>query len=512
MEKISIKSDREYLREIMAKIKSGAYAVPIFQRDFVWKETQIIELFDSIAKGYPIGSIILWKQRDIQLTEYKDILTDKKKQVETTQPDYYILDGRQRLTAFYGCTSITSNDENFKLYYNLEDGEFMYANKKGKKRGQDELLAVSTIWDTFALIDALQQISQNIVEKDRAERYISKAKRMNEILQSYTVTEILMEDCSLDEARIVFSRVNSKGTDISKAYMLQAMSYKEPGKILLADEIDHILSSLGKYNFEGLSQDAVLNCFYQYAGINFYDISKTSMSSLEHVDFQLYIHDIKKDIRNAVAFLHDECYVLSSKLLPYAKQLVAIVAFFRAHRAPTPKEKEELKRWFFYTTYQQSFQNGSLPNTRRLFNNFDKFVKAQSNSPIEYEPVSLLDSFDFRFDINSAKTDFLLLTQICHYAKSIDISRLTYEGYVKIESYGPEAYVLILRHEDRLIIDDIINNRIVYEEDIDKYALSQEMLKLLHSNNKEEFRQERTKRLLEIEREFLESMNIEIEE
>ena len=32
---IFIKSEREYLREICAKIDSGEYAIPVFQRDYI---------------------------------------------------------------------------------------------------------------------------------------------------------------------------------------------------------------------------------------------------------------------------------------------------------------------------------------------------------------------------------------------------------------------------------------------------------------------------------------------
>ena len=56
MKKISIRPEREYLREIVSKMQDGQYAVPAFQRDLVWSTTQIIDLFDSITKGYPIGT------------------------------------------------------------------------------------------------------------------------------------------------------------------------------------------------------------------------------------------------------------------------------------------------------------------------------------------------------------------------------------------------------------------------------------------------------------------------
>lgn len=61
MAKMTIKANRDYITIMLDKILSGEYAIPEFQRDFVWSSKQIVELFDSIIKGYPIGTLILWK-------------------------------------------------------------------------------------------------------------------------------------------------------------------------------------------------------------------------------------------------------------------------------------------------------------------------------------------------------------------------------------------------------------------------------------------------------------------
>lgn len=146
---------------------------------------------------------------------------------------------------------------------------------------------LSDIYDTFSLLGKLRELE----DSENARLYIERAKRMNSILQSYTIGEIMMDNCTLDEASIVFSRINSKGTEISKVFMLQAISYKNEGGILLSDEIKNILSTLGKYSFDRLSSDDILNCFYQYVDKKFYD---TPMKELENVDFTPYLNDIKK--------------------------------------------------------------------------------------------------------------------------------------------------------------------------------------------------------------------------
>ena len=118
MARISIKPEREYLREIATKLEEGTYAIPAFQRDYVWKKNQILDLFDSISKGYPIGSIILWKPKDLDIPPVRDVLTEKIS--NEIKPEYYILDGRQRTTTFYGCvTDKKDKPEEFQLYYEI---------------------------------------------------------------------------------------------------------------------------------------------------------------------------------------------------------------------------------------------------------------------------------------------------------------------------------------------------------------------------------------------------------
>ena len=37
------------------------YFLPAIQREFVWQTKQIIQLFDSIMRGYPISSFLFWE-------------------------------------------------------------------------------------------------------------------------------------------------------------------------------------------------------------------------------------------------------------------------------------------------------------------------------------------------------------------------------------------------------------------------------------------------------------------
>ena len=52
------------LSNLVADVDSGIIALPDLQRPYVWKDTQIRDLVDSLYKGLPTGLIILWKIGD----------------------------------------------------------------------------------------------------------------------------------------------------------------------------------------------------------------------------------------------------------------------------------------------------------------------------------------------------------------------------------------------------------------------------------------------------------------
>ncbi len=49
---------------LMNDVQKGLIKIPQFQRDFVWTKEKSARLLDSILKGYPIGTFILWKTKE----------------------------------------------------------------------------------------------------------------------------------------------------------------------------------------------------------------------------------------------------------------------------------------------------------------------------------------------------------------------------------------------------------------------------------------------------------------
>ncbi len=95
------KPTAERIHQLAGRVLSGDIVLPEFQRPFVWKRHQILELLDSIYRNYPIGSMLVWEStQDLQS---KRSIADLE--IADRSPNYpvnYLLDGQQRLSTVCG--------------------------------------------------------------------------------------------------------------------------------------------------------------------------------------------------------------------------------------------------------------------------------------------------------------------------------------------------------------------------------------------------------------------------
>lgn len=484
-----------YLRELAAAVKKGKLGVPPFQRDFVWSRKQIIDLFDSISKGYPIGAFLLWT-RDENWEGTKDILTGEED--PDAKPTWYILDGCQRLTSFYGCTLNGNKPADFRLNYDLDTATFGYAKDK-----EHPVLPVSDIYDTFTLLDRLDAIRSHYPE-DKARIYISRAKELNSILQEYAVSRIVISQCSLDQATTVFSRLNSQGTVISKPYMVQAMSYKAFGQRTLVETLESMASSLVRYGYGNIPTEDLLNCFFRFYNKPFFDIS---LKEIEKIQPLKYEKEVRECVERAVRFLRDECLVESWDLLPYRNQFQSLIWWFKDHPVTSSIEKAELRKWFYYTTLNFTFQNGSIGYIRNTFSRFETFVEGKASTPIDYQKELPEISLDFGFTHNSSRSKLLMIALSNHYREFDNVSSQAagWQKYLRIgEQRKPTSYYPVMRDEDTSVLTQILLGEEPYDTGIlEKFALDRETVEAFRMGFDRRFEQLREQKLINIEKVFV---------
>ncbi len=389
--KSSLKIDTRVrsLKYFLGEFEKGAFQIPSFQRDFLWEIPAIIQLFDSIKNKYPIGSIQFWQpaeegevwlDKDVKIGPYKVI----KNSIDPKP--IFILDGLQRLSSLFGCLINPEKynkdrlelnqdifDEKFRIYYDLEDETFCYLRKNIKPKLYQVPLYVLINTTDFRKYSRIT--IEQIEDESKIDLYLSRADVLGNILNDYEIASVDILNASVEEAVEIFWRVNKEGLEISKDWIVNALTNNSNFK--LKDEMDLLIERLKVYNFNGIKRDILFNCIQSSFGKLSFDVDVVSLINKDRNGF---INTTKKtiiSIEKAIKFLFENNNVLSYKLLPSNWQLIFIVEFFNIIENPTNEQLDELKKWFWITVYSNYFTLiASNPSKRgKAFIQFKNYFK-----------------------------------------------------------------------------------------------------------------------------------------
>lgn len=96
--------------DLLSDVKNGRIGLPDLQRPFVWKDSKVRDLLDSMLKGYPIGYIMLWQSPE----GYENVSHIGTNAKTYTRPSDLVIDGQQRLTALLAAIyGIPVRDKNY---------------------------------------------------------------------------------------------------------------------------------------------------------------------------------------------------------------------------------------------------------------------------------------------------------------------------------------------------------------------------------------------------------------
>ena len=232
--------------KLVSDVIEGRVGLPDLQRPFVWKDSDVRDLLDSMLRGYPIGYCILWEAPDDQEDKKSSIgLNDKS----YATPKELVIDGQQRLTALvsslYGITvkDQTFSDRRITIAYDPIAREFHTwdaAIKNDARYIPDVSEAFRAKRDNESVEFREEYIARlNDANAKRGAEVLSIKERaevengINELLNLETthVIPILSISNKADEEQMsqIFIRVNSGGTKLTEDdFIMTLLSVYEP--------------------------------------------------------------------------------------------------------------------------------------------------------------------------------------------------------------------------------------------------------------------------------------------
>lgn len=482
-------------------IEKGLIQIPAFQRDFIWKNNDKLDLFDSLQRGFPIGSILFWKPEEEEFASGPKI---GPYSIPTEANEYfYVLDGFQRLSTLFGCltnpkkTNLEYDKDEWRkeylICYDLKIEEF-FIPRSDLEPFQVEIYNLIDTRFTFAFQRDL--INKGYDEK-QVNLYLDRYERLGTTLIDFQLPSIDIIGGGIEDAVEIFSRVNSKGAEMSPDWMVSALTYNQNQDFRLGTLIDNLLEELRLYNFHEIKREVILQCIISSFGEIYFD-QRNIDQLVRREDFIPTTRKTIESIQKGVKFLFEELLVIDSKLLPYNIQLVFVTAFFNEIDQPDARKLKQLKKWFWITTYASYFTIYSLSKRRKAYDVFQKFLTSGIDNPVYNDkpdvPFSVTD-FPNKIYFGSVRAKALVLFLLNHAydfkrvaseeIEGLNVSYLYYD--IKNESYFyPESVIPLINFRQPKFpkskdMSFLLDN---YQEGYRKFLLTRKMKNLHDANRK----------------------------
>lgn len=511
---------------ILDEISQGLLLIPRFQRPFVWKDEQRLRVVDSIEKGMPIGSLLVWRTTSNRLKTYKRLGPYALPEVAERELHTYVLDGHQRLSTLYGALKNeepTSEAEDearrWPIYFDLERQEFRLASRASHIA--ITWLPLSRLFDPVELYDFQKRLIKNGQEKlaRRAETIANKFKDYQ-----LPIIPIVTED--LAQATESFQRVNSQGTKMSEVHMVNALMWSK--NFDLNERLAEIADRLGESGWGQIESDVLLDTIKLSRDLDIYTATPREVIAVLREDPAL-LEQLPKYIECVIEFLAERCRVNGPAILPYKYQLAILADAARLKDGKFNKQLgDKLEEWFWLTTYTEYFSGMTSTQLR----NAARHVRALVNEDVPPRPPDLPKEVlpIRRFDFNSVRSRalvLLLLNQNPHSPVAGTnmaeiIGELGVDAIPKIfsqhdlgpnSSSGPENRWIVPPKQRRRLIRILADpNQKVEVSILKSHVISAKSRTALIKGDLAGFLSYRAKQLIALERDFVVSLGLEYKE
>ncbi len=406
--------DNYSLHDLLAKAKDKSLTIPQFQRQFIWRESQVKLLIDSISRAYPIGSLLLLdKKPDLPLAsrsieaeirnEHPQDDSTLVDSTPTTETESYILDGQQRTTSI---ARVFLNAHPTKLYYfDLErmfevydqgNTAWIRDQRRGKtapdRKDNNKLLRADIVLDQAKADIYISEYIEDSgdfpqFEENRKEgrKAIARIKGVFETMRNYKVPVVTLERSSgIESVCRVFETINSTGTRLTTFDLAVARFYPKPD---LRDLWNTALKEHSLLEYFGVDGERVLQVLYLVTSKRSEKSSEPTRKNLMELTSEEINQDWAKSSQ-ALAETYKWARALGArqKTLPTHNILVALAAVRILFQDPWPNP-DLMRRWYF----SKIMQPGAAQTTNyRLAQNFEAlYLYLKEGNHPEIEEVKL---------------------------------------------------------------------------------------------------------------------------
>jgi hypothetical protein len=343
---LKLEADTETVEDLVGLVRRGHVRVPSFQRGLRWSADDVLALFDSVYRGYPIGSFLLQKgAAPGERIKIGPLIIDAPE----THDALWVVDGQQRLTALTAGLSRlrpipATPDDPWVVYFDAETQAFKAPPKVGG--APSTWVPAAEMLDASVLSEWVFNWKHGADATLRTTLFQAGAR-----IRQYQVPVYIVETEDEQLLRDIFYRINKFGQSLDWNEVHDALFGRRgahPSTLSeLADELEHL--GMGRPEEEQL-----LPCVMAYKGL---DVTR-NLSEHYRKDSEVFTHAVRdalSAIRGVLSFFRRYAEIPHLRLLPRSIPLVVLTRFFGLYPDPKARTLDLLTRWTWRTLLSTAF-------------------------------------------------------------------------------------------------------------------------------------------------------------
>lgn len=335
------RADRITVEELLELAQDGRLRVPSFQRKLKWDSDDKWKLLDSMERGYPIGTLLLWKRP----AETPDIGSPLPRGPGAPSHGdvYLVVDGQQRITTLWEALALAPQEGRPTIVFDMASGTFVARPLRKSERGDVGFVETGAppALPVHRALDAvtLSEWVPPALPRETRVRYFEVGKRLRE----YLVPIYVIEGDDTEILRDVFDRTNSTGKSLTRDEVFDALvgsrlgSGNERGLGLVQEQLRE------QGGFGSIDRATILKALEAIRGEK---IGKLDPRALDPKKAEGDLLATARALGHAVTFLQS-IGVPHVIALPYQLPLIVLSRVFHLHPSPDEKSLVLLKRWFW---------------------------------------------------------------------------------------------------------------------------------------------------------------------
>lgn len=316
----NLRLETKTVEELVALVARGEVRMPSSLRGLRWTAEDVVALFDSIYRGYPVGSILLRAgPAEAARIQVGPLSIDAPESGSAL----WVVDGQQRLTALAAgllrpAPVPATPDDPWIVYFDASSQTFFSPPQEGR---------ISSTWVPVACLLGPSVFRRWLVQWPHANDPDLKSAvyEAGSLIRRYQIPLYVVE-AEDEEMREIFQRINTSGKGLRWEDVrdgLIGQSVRPPSTL------QEMAEELRKVGMGAPARDQMLSCLMAFRGLG---------STRE-------ISGLLPPIRRALSFLKLHAEIPHLRLLPRSTPLAVLPRFFAVYPEPKARSLTLLTRW-----------------------------------------------------------------------------------------------------------------------------------------------------------------------